>query len=54
MSMVFVNFLMQELMQINVMDGQKKDIPIGELENSPMGKIIEVTGFEPAASTSRT
>ena len=39
---------------INAQEGQKIEIPIGELEGSPMGMLVEATGFEPAASWSQT
>ena len=40
--------------RLNVLDGQKIDVPIGEPESSPMGKMVEATGLEPAASWSQT
>ena len=40
--------------RINVMDGQKIDIPLDELKSSSKGQMVEATGLEPAASTSRT
>ena len=38
----------------NAGEQTKIEIPLGELSGSPKGKVVEVTGFEPAASTSRT
>ena len=40
--------------RLNVQEGQKTNVPIDEPKGSSMGRMVEATGLEPAASTSRT